>query len=847
MLPRARTLVNVVLAALALAYTTSAAPPDWWQTRGVMDASQTHNDFAAANTGQLKHIAKQAMLEMDAHLIGGAGTAIHAMVDAWSTPGVGTNDFAAVNVGQVKAVAKLFYDRLNQAGYTQTAPWTNAIPSRNDYASANVGQLKMVFSFCVNHTPTEDTDLDSIPDWWEIQHVGNLIDASNESDQDLDGLSDFWEFIFQTNPRSRDTDGDGVGDGHEIVTFAEFGLSAVNAHSKNANVTDGQWLASIDSDNDGINDRWEIANNLDPHNAADASADQDADQLTALVEYENQSDPWMTDTDYDGIPDGTDGAGGEHANDPFNGQYPWQSLPLGGEGSTQERRFVFGTSVHSEIFDGEGSVTLTVITTASGQIFHVPENGYEPLEPLIYGQVMTDITTPRLRRFVVAINLAGQGQTPLIVDFGVERRNNMILVDFDSSDGDPEWRQGPPYNIEQPDAIPTPPEVTPLSPIDIEEVISDQIAGNDANKLPTAFFKGEPNNPMVMAARTGQKAKLRVKMALTHPKVYVGARKVGASTILGSTAVTSSVIPVEFDVPANSHDMYEVVAGYDANTNSTLDNDEAKIVFKKTPLTNSTGATATDPDGILDKIIIVDQVQFSSSKSTLNTYSNTPGSEYAGDLIGAFAEGSKTIPNSTIALHITVSSTELGISHPVGAKWNASNQDSTYRFTFADGSPASTHTESSNALKEIVQKVIVDNKAALIAAYTGSPEWPVSPYYDFSDGKEFGKTDPDPFGDLGLSELGFAFGKVTLKGKLRVSYKKTGATSIEVGGIEVIGTFDDLYDFQYQKEVKAKNASMVQAGHATLAPSAEPDSGKIFFTKVEFNTGGFANTWNGTY
>ena len=37
----------------------------------------------------------------------------------------------------------------------------------------------------------------------------------------------------------------------------------------------------------------------------------------------------------------------------------------------------------------------------------------------------------------------------------------------------------------------------------IKEVISDQIAGNECNKLPTAFYYGEPNNPLLMATRNG--------------------------------------------------------------------------------------------------------------------------------------------------------------------------------------------------------------------------------------------------------------------------------------------------------------------------------------------------------
>lgn len=206
MLPRARTLVNVVLAALALAYTTSAAPPDWWQTRGVMDASQTHNDFAAANTGQLKHIAQQAMLEMDAHLIGGAGTAIHQLVDAWPQQTTDRNDFAAVNVGQVKAVAKLFYDRLNQVGLALPLPWTPTEPEKNDFAAVNIGQLKNIFAFKVPTVTTLDLDSDGIHDWWVNhffpQNSSLLSQSSSSDDPDHDLLTNAEEFKNGTNPNS---------------------------------------------------------------------------------------------------------------------------------------------------------------------------------------------------------------------------------------------------------------------------------------------------------------------------------------------------------------------------------------------------------------------------------------------------------------------------------------------------------------------------------------------------------------------------------------------------------------------------------------------------------------------
>jgi hypothetical protein len=388
-----------------------------------------------------------------------------------------------------------------------------------------------------------------------------------------------------------------------------------------------------------------------------------------------------------------------------------------------------------------------------------------------------------------------------------------------------------------------------LLPIDIEEVISDQIAGNNANKLPTAYFKGEANNPMLMATRSGQKAKLRVKMASgTDPKVYVGARKNGTQAILGYASVTAAEVPLEIDVPANSHDIYEIVAGYDTNSNSKLDDSEVVTTFKKTPLKDASGGTATDSQNLLDRVIIVDEGQAGTSKTEAISYGGYIGTAYAGELIDAFAKGATATPNATATSPLTVASTTPGLSHPVGAKWNASNQDTTHRFTYADGSPASNDTETSKALAAIVKKIIADKKADMLA-YTGPEEWPVTPYYDFNETKDLVKTE-SVFDNV----LGPAFGKIDFIGRLRISYKKTSATTIQVGGVEVIGSFDDLYDWAYGGAkfsfllftFDPREPAMVQAGHATLSKAPHANAGKIFFTRVEFNTG-FANTWNGNY
>lgn len=179
----------------------SAAAPAWWTTRSVIDASQTLNDYAAVNTGQLKHMAQQAMAELDDKISGGAGTAIHTLVDSWDTVQPDTNDYAAVNVGQIKAVAKLFYQRLNAAGFALPLPWDDEALDRNDYALANVGQLKAVFAFAIIADPGLDTDSDGLPDWWEsLYGLSTTVPDVLTADSDGDGLDLLTEFLLKTNP-----------------------------------------------------------------------------------------------------------------------------------------------------------------------------------------------------------------------------------------------------------------------------------------------------------------------------------------------------------------------------------------------------------------------------------------------------------------------------------------------------------------------------------------------------------------------------------------------------------------------------------------------------------------------
>ncbi len=60
-----------------------------------------------------------------------------------------------------------------------------------------------------------DANENQIPDKWEMDTVGHMINNS-EDDTDKDGLTYYDEYYFGTDPKRTDTDGDGYNDGREI-------------------------------------------------------------------------------------------------------------------------------------------------------------------------------------------------------------------------------------------------------------------------------------------------------------------------------------------------------------------------------------------------------------------------------------------------------------------------------------------------------------------------------------------------------------------------------------------------------------------------------------------------------
>ncbi len=80
---RGRLLLEVIAAWLVaglLLQSATTVAPNWWSVRSVLAVGATAEDYAVANIGQLKNIAKKATQEMNDVPPGGAGTQINALI-----------------------------------------------------------------------------------------------------------------------------------------------------------------------------------------------------------------------------------------------------------------------------------------------------------------------------------------------------------------------------------------------------------------------------------------------------------------------------------------------------------------------------------------------------------------------------------------------------------------------------------------------------------------------------------------------------------------------------------------------------------------------------------------------
>jgi hypothetical protein len=184
-----------------------------------------------------------------------------------------------------------FYDSNTKIGESTSTDfsfvWQNATAGTHTIKARAIDTMgAATFSQSITIDVQLDTNHNGMGDDWEMQHFGNL-NQIGDGDADGDGLTNIQEFRAHTDPMTRDTDGDGIGDGDEV-----------NVYHTNAR--------SSDTDGDGMSDAYEIQHGLNP-NSNDSQLDSDGDGLTNVEEYSLGTDPENPDTDGDGVSDKDDG------------------------------------------------------------------------------------------------------------------------------------------------------------------------------------------------------------------------------------------------------------------------------------------------------------------------------------------------------------------------------------------------------------------------------------------------------------------------------------------------------------------------------------------------------------
>ena len=163
----------------------------------------------------------------------------------------------------------------------------------------------------------------AVPPTPGVATANETIDTGG-MDSDGDGLSDDDEtLVYGTDPMNTDTDGDGVSDGQEVADGTDPLDPAIYAGAPGPDIdSDGDGLTDTDetdlygtdpnnsdTDGDGVGDGQEVADGTDPLDPNDylepGRLDSDNDGLYDDDEIDIYgTDPFLWDTDGDGVDDG---------------------------------------------------------------------------------------------------------------------------------------------------------------------------------------------------------------------------------------------------------------------------------------------------------------------------------------------------------------------------------------------------------------------------------------------------------------------------------------------------------------------------------------------------------------
>ena len=730
-----------------------------------------------------------------------------------------------------------------------------------------------------------DDDTDGMSDLWEALHGfstsdnGTLVPGqAPNSDPDGDGINNLSESIAGTNPlRGFGVDGlfrGSLSGSATVPGNLDFTWSQLIGKSYqpqgSSDLNPGSWQPLGESITATVS-----GNNLFSFHPDESRSffrvgvndvDPDGDTLNSWEEGLLNTNPANPDTDGDGVDDNLELSYGSNPTNASDGGNP-QPIPPAPAGELKVRLFAttflgstypsaqFLTPFNVRVFKKDvttGVETQVHVMAYTGSPPSVGNNISLPNDGSVYTiqADLPDLSSSSLasgyRDFSFLITATPiTGSAPFAAVNGFNPATNAI--------GTAGYILG------------TPPRIynylyinyrAVLAPIILEKIISDQIAGNEANQLPTRAYGGQPNNPMVTGTRTGNEARFRVRADVwptVAPKVLIAARDVAATTILGSTPAIP--LPLLTDLTFNAADgtkLYEIIAGVDDNSNGSLETAEVKTIFQKTPKVNANGSPYSGKDTTfsqLDKIRIVTANDYGAARAATEGYGGLPYNTVlpnAAKLITAFATGSKSIPGTdptTFVNYIGANGigtpSARGLSLPLGAKWDNANEAETHLFDFPDGSDLSEKIKQSNTIKLLISRLISSNKAEILGfAQTGF--WITHILVDVEDENvDFKK-------DGSRSDMAVSLGKCRFRGNLEV--EMTAAPSgFQVRYVKLSGVFIDLYDFSWPGGnievvgipiIDVGNATKTQAGHATLTAAPHLDGGRIFYTRVAtFNVG----------
>lgn len=214
----------------------AGVPPVWWSTGAppVIDPHAPSNNYAPANIGQAKWMAKSALdalraiwpsvadqIEVD---LVGEGKPIAT----WAAPILQQQkdmQRAPLVIGQLKAISAPFYTHLNSAAPNWLAgeraayfmpdtgtyfPWTATGDDDSNKSLALIGQLKAVYSLDFFADRETGSAADGLPDLWEYRRFGNLSYGALD-DPDGNGLTNAqeygWERYWYGHPNNSNNSG----------------------------------------------------------------------------------------------------------------------------------------------------------------------------------------------------------------------------------------------------------------------------------------------------------------------------------------------------------------------------------------------------------------------------------------------------------------------------------------------------------------------------------------------------------------------------------------------------------------------------------------------------------------